>query len=405
MNTLPSDTNESVVDIFVLSGSSSVASPLKDSLEEGGYRVTLFTDGTQLLELLQTGIPNLLICDATTEGSSAFDMCRTIKADDSLWMIPVLILSRTNGLADLLSVLDCNADNFIAYPCDPPFLISLIEGMLITPVERQTPDMVKTQFKIQHDDKVYVVTADRRKLLELLLSSFETAVNISSDHSQTRGEAQQLSRERTDLLEKLAEHVHTMDTLRESLHLKEQEEKNLSAELGSLKQEITEKSRQIATLEKDRVDDRALIAAAEEHIRTMLQQKEEMLASHHTETSSMEQQASDLSAELDARKGDINRLEHNLEAQTSKRTDLEKTLEEVLPQKEKAENTLRALRIDAEQLSTDLAEKTRLLEAVSRELEEIRNTGVQAGAGSWNGDHRSPGNGHPSDRHARPAEK
>ena len=110
----------------------------------------------------------------------------TISGTSRCWSSPVRPI-----LEDLLRVLDCNADNFIAHPFDPPYLLSLIEGMLTVPVERQTPDQIKTQFKIKHDDQVFVVTADRRKLLEFLLSSFEIAVNKSSDLSRALEDNQQ----------------------------------------------------------------------------------------------------------------------------------------------------------------------------------------------------------------------
>jgi DNA-binding response OmpR family regulator len=377
MNTLPSDTNENTTDIFVLSGSSSVASPLKDSLEEGGYRVTLFTDGTQLLESLQAGIPNLLICDATSDETAAYDTCRQIKADDNLWMIPVLILSRTNGLSDLLSVLDCNADNFIAYPCDPPFLISLVEGMLVTPVERQTAEMVKTQFRIQHDGKVYVVTADRRKLLELLLSSFETAVSISSYHSQSREEVQQLTGEGIDLREKLLIQTRTADGLRQSLQKKEESERSLSQQLETREQELAAKASELSKLQKDLDDDRTLIAAAEEHIRTMLQQKDEMLATHRTETTAMVEQVSALSTELDTIKAVADRLKRELEEQTKRREEYERALREIVPQKDAADNALRVITLEAEQLKSALAEEQNRAASGVRELGETRRAGAK----------------------------
>jgi two-component system, sensor histidine kinase and response regulator len=89
-------------------------------------------------------------------------------------------------------VLDSNADNFISLPYDRPYLLSLIGGMLDTPVERPTPEQIKTQFKIQHNDHIFVITADRRKLLEFLLSSFEIAVSRHEELSQTKDQIRSL---------------------------------------------------------------------------------------------------------------------------------------------------------------------------------------------------------------------
>ena len=98
MNASLSDGNEPVIDIFILSANSPLSSLLEQQLREDGYYVTLFPDGTHLLETLRNGKPNLLMCDTTAEEADAFEICRQIKADEYLWNIPVLILT---GAADL----------------------------------------------------------------------------------------------------------------------------------------------------------------------------------------------------------------------------------------------------------------------------------------------------------------
>ncbi len=193
MNTVQSDMSDKVTDIFVLTVSETAVPLFTRHLTKRGHRVTLFTDGTSLLETLRTGKPDLLIADATTLDREAFELCRHIKSDDDLWIIPVLILTNASMLSDILQVLDCNADNFIPHPFDLPAGLSVIESMLATPVERQTTDQMKTQFKINLDDHIYSVAANRRKLLELLLSSFETAVNKTSELSHVKTELQTLS--------------------------------------------------------------------------------------------------------------------------------------------------------------------------------------------------------------------
>jgi DNA-binding response OmpR family regulator len=180
MNEPPLDKTESVIDIFVLSISESLAPQLTEHLEDKGYRVTVFSDSKHLLEILGEGKPNLLICDTTTI-EDGFEVCRRIKADADLWVIPVLIFTGASTLADFLNVLDCNADNFLAYPSDLPYRLSLIESTLTTPVERQTPDLIKTQFKINHDDRIYVVAASRRKIL----SSSSPLLRLPSTSHQT----------------------------------------------------------------------------------------------------------------------------------------------------------------------------------------------------------------------------
>jgi len=217
MNAPPPDENENVIDIFVLSTSSTVPSLIRDQLEPQGYRVTFFSEGTDLITTLQSGKPNLLICDTSSADTEGYEVCRQIKSDDYLWNIPVLILTGASDLGDLLNVLDSNADNFIAQPYDPPYLISLIEGMLTTPVQRQTAEQIKTQFKISHEDQIFVVTADRRKLLEFLLSSFEIAVNKSSELIKAQDDLQSLGLSVRKLEQVRQENTRALSSANETL--------------------------------------------------------------------------------------------------------------------------------------------------------------------------------------------
>ena len=366
MNPLPSDANGDIVDIFVLSGSTG-APELKETLEQGGYQLTPFHSAEHLLETLHTGIPNLLIIDVTTDELDGYGICRQIKADDNLWMIPILLLSRTTGLTDLLSVLDCNADNFVAYPCDPQFLLAFIDGMLGTPVERQTPEMVKTQFRIQHDDKVYLVTADRRKLLELLLSSFEIAVSINSELLQTREEVHELTGDTAGHKDTIIDLNRTLGRVSESLQQKELAEKRLARDLAAKDAEIALRAGEITRLQKDIDDDRSLIASAEEHIRAMMQEKDEIESAHLAATTSLQQQIADLTSGFDMKKAEGETLRRDLEQNVTRLRETEARLQDLVPKNEETERFLQAITIETGRIKESLeASKTHVLSLEDR---------------------------------------
>src|SRR5271157_2974586 len=98
MNSPLLDGNESTIDIFVLSNSTTESPVQAGHLEQLGYRITHFTDGRQLFESLRSGKPNLLICDTLALQEDAYDLCRLIKADSDLWVVPVLIVTEASNL-------------------------------------------------------------------------------------------------------------------------------------------------------------------------------------------------------------------------------------------------------------------------------------------------------------------
>ncbi len=366
MNTPRSDGTYSTIDIFVLSESETVVPLLTEHLEKKGYQVTRFTDGKNLLEALVTGKPNLLICDTTTLDKEAFEVCRRIKADDDLWDIPVLILTNVSKLSDLFDVLDCNADNFLPSPLDLPFGLSVIESMLGTTVERQIPDLIKTQFKIRHDDHIYIVAANRRKLLELLLSSFEIAVNTSSGLSHVKTDLQTLSESAKYLEDRVTDQTRLIETIQASLHQKEQK-------ILTLTSEVEEKQKLLAQQTR-----KALIVTDDGNSHTLFQDKIGRDTSPFSEINLLRQQISELLHEVDTTKTSLDTVREELEEEKMHSTSLECTLELLDQQKELAEKSLRSITDEYKQLiSAFEAERDRTVSA-EREIETVMQAKTQS---------------------------
>jgi len=364
MNSPSSDGSETIVDIFVLCKSDTENPLSTEHLEQKGYRVTLFSDSPHLLETLRFGKPNLLICDSLSLGQEAYEVCRQIKADSELWMVPVLILTSASRLGDLLCVLDCNADNFIAYPSDPHYLLSLIEGMLVTPVERQTPDQIKTQFKIQHDDHMFVVTADRRKLLEFLLSSFEIAVNKADELGRERSTNASLEESVRKIQETATEQNRIISIINATLQQKEQAITSLNAEIKNKAQQIAELDREKEFLLKERDENKETIAAAEERIRALEGEKDEASRTHALESGELSRKISDLSEELAGTSTGLRETKQALGEETARRETAESELAALRPEKEQADKSLRAMTLECGQLRNALtSEKNRALAA------------------------------------------
>jgi len=313
---------EDVIDIFVLCGNSTDALQLERQLAPMGYRVTLFSGTESLFENLRAGLPNLLICDTTGPGQDGYEVCRQIKADDELWRIPVLLVTGTGSLGDLLSVLDSNADNFIARPCDPQYLYAVIDALLAAPVEKPDPEKIKTQFKIRHEEREYVITADRRKLLEFVLSSFEIAISRAAE--QARGQ-QELDALAAELEQKVAERTA-----------------GLSSEVSRLEMMVKEHSRALSLTES-----------------ALQEQKKEVM--------DVRGQLEDREWAINADNVEIARLTQDLESTRSRLTEAEGAMRTLTTEKDELEHALRG---DAEALNRDLEQTRAELESVRHQLHD-----------------------------------
>jgi DNA-binding response OmpR family regulator len=356
MNEPPLNKTESVIDIFVLSTSELSGPQLTEHLEDKGYQVTIFPDSKHLLETLREGKPNLLICDTTTI-EDGFEVCRLVKADSDLWVIPVLVFTNASTLADFLNVLDCNADNFLAFPSDLPYRLSLIDSMITTPVERQTPELIKTQFKINHEDQIYVVAASRRKILELLLSSFEIAVNKSSDLSELKREVQKLTESTETLAESVTEHTCVIDLLNASVKQKEQKIATLTSEGAEKTRTLLQNTEEIQRLAAELDAEKARVAAGNEKINSMIREKEEIESFHSSETDALRQQVADLLTRLENTQAELKSVQRGFEEEKTHSLSLEGSLQEVVAQKEEAEKALCTLEPEHERLKSAFEEE------------------------------------------------
>jgi Response regulator receiver domain. len=388
MNSDPSGTDadipsgpdgEHVIDIFIFTTDARNSRQITGQLANEGYRITSFSDDAELLDRLRMGKPNLLICDATGPEKEGYAVCHEIKEDADLWNIPVLLITGVSSLGDLLIVLDSNADNFIAQPWDAQYLVSLIELMLASPVEKPDPDKVRTQFKIRHENQDYVITADRRKLLEFLLSSFEIAMNRATELDLVRGDRDTLqstlesrvaekTRELTSEVARLQTastgQSRELDASKNALAAAGRDADALRTRIGETEKSLAVKTDELARTNEELEASRARLAETEDTVRTLGAEKEELV---HALKSELDTANADL-AQTRAALAEANK---DLEIHSSNHADLQQELESLGREYEETKKSLAASVMENGQLKSDLAgEKTRA-ETAEQEVKSI----------------------------------
>jgi DNA-binding response OmpR family regulator len=358
MNTDQRETDEEQIDIFVLSQNPQDATQLAQNLSPHGYRVTLFTDIPQLFDSIRAGKPNLLICDAASTEPDGYALCREIKKDYDLWQIPILLIARSSDLSDLLNVLDSNADNFIAQPYEERDLLPLIETMVAERVEKPDPEKVKTRFKIRHEDHDYVILADRRKLLNFLISSYELAVSRTRELEQVQSDLQDLREDfetrvkkltqalssEVERLEALAkEHSRTLSQREKDIHNLEAREKGLHEELAEKEATISRQAAFLTKTAEELDQNKILYKEAEERNRTLGSEKEDLKRSLEEEIDSLRIARDELKVELESTKRAHSDALDQISSHEVRHADL-------TSEKEQTDATIRSLTLELDDL-------------------------------------------------------
>ncbi|MEL7036239.1 MAG: response regulator transcription factor [Cyanobacteria bacterium J06592_8] len=103
---------------------------VRDYLEFRGYEVSTAENGVKALELLESKLPDLIICDIMMPEMDGYTLVKHIREDPRTDWIPVLFLSAKGQSQDKVKGLNTGADVYIVKPFEPEELVAQVESSL-----------------------------------------------------------------------------------------------------------------------------------------------------------------------------------------------------------------------------------------------------------------------------------
>ncbi len=150
------------------------AKMLEHRLMQAGYDVAVAGDGAQALELARRRKPDIIISDIEMPQLTGYEFCRAVKQDPALRDVPVILLSTLSEAEDIIRGLDAGADNYVTKPYDSNYLLSRVKSLRNTPIAAESPD--STELTVNLAGQTYRVKSGKQQVLNLLISTFENAV-------------------------------------------------------------------------------------------------------------------------------------------------------------------------------------------------------------------------------------
>lgn len=173
------------VDILIVEDSLTQAMKLEHVLKRHDHRVTVTRDGEQALGSLHEKVPRIVITDINMPKMNGYELCQHIKDDRRFADLPVILLTSLSDPKDILRGLECGADSFIVKPYDEEFLLSRIQHVLANQELRRQSDG-KPVTEIYFAGHKYQLTSERIHSIDLLLSTYETAVQKNLELSKAK---------------------------------------------------------------------------------------------------------------------------------------------------------------------------------------------------------------------------
>ena len=185
--------NNNYEEILIVEDSPTQAKMLKFLLEKNDYRVWVAYNGREALDMItKKGTPSLVISDIVMPEMDGYELCRHIKDEQNLKNIPVILLTALSESNDVLKGLECGADNFITKPYDEKYILLRVQYML---ANRLIHDREKMEMGIKmfFGGQEYYITAARQQILDLLISTYETALQKNIELQKVQYELKTLN--------------------------------------------------------------------------------------------------------------------------------------------------------------------------------------------------------------------
>jgi signal transduction histidine kinase/DNA-binding response OmpR family regulator len=235
------ESDGTALEVLIAEDSRTQAQRLAHILRQQGYLVTVTVNGRQALEAAKLRKPALIISDVIMPEMDGYELCRSIKFDPLLADIPVILVTTMSDPQDVIRGLACKADNFILKPYDERYLLGRLHFVLVNREMRQT-EQPGMGLEIFFNGQRHFITADRLQILNLLLSTYDAAIQrnkeLTSTQSQLREANAQLQGLTLDLEKRVAQRTEELarsnQSLQEEVAVRRQAEQKLQAQLGRL---------------------------------------------------------------------------------------------------------------------------------------------------------------------------
>ena len=201
-------------EILIVEDSPTQAERLRRLIQSKSYRVRVAANGRLALAMMAEHRPQLVLSDIIMPEMNGYELCQSIKQDQNLASIPVILVTALNDAKDIIRGIECGADNFIRKPYSEEYLLSRIGHMLVNQKLRAAPET--DGIALYLGEQKHFIHAGRQQILDLLISTYEQAVQVNS-------ELQARERQVIELNMRLAHHAAELQTINAEIARKNEE--------------------------------------------------------------------------------------------------------------------------------------------------------------------------------------
>ena len=153
--------------IYYVEDDASIRSLIVYTLKMTGFAVEGFDASASFWEAMQREKPELILLDIMLPGESGDSILKKLRANPATARIPVIMLTAKDGEDDIVSGLDCGADDYIAKPFGMMELIARVKAVLRRSIDDEASQTIDVGGIHMDTDRHIVCTGENEIALTL----------------------------------------------------------------------------------------------------------------------------------------------------------------------------------------------------------------------------------------------
>jgi DNA-binding response OmpR family regulator len=162
--------------IFVIEDDPDIARLVRHYLETAGFRVRSYSSTAQVLADALRERPALLLLDIMVPGGDGLDLCRRLRQNPTLSIVPIIFLTARAAENDRVHGLEMGADDYITKPFATRELVARVKAVLRRFERPRAPSLLKFEnveidasaMQLRVNGELVTTTATEFRLLDYL---------------------------------------------------------------------------------------------------------------------------------------------------------------------------------------------------------------------------------------------
>jgi two-component system, cell cycle sensor histidine kinase and response regulator CckA len=169
---------------------------LEGLLQSIGCRVRIACNGREALAMLQEEPTDLLISDVMMPEIDGYELCRRIRASQTLKGLRVILLTSLSDPRDVIRGLEAGADNFLEKPYETSGLLQMVRD-IIERKDAPEGDRAEVYFK----GAAYVVHSTRNQIMNFFMTLYQDLVQKNEELARMQKELRYFNENLTHLVD------------------------------------------------------------------------------------------------------------------------------------------------------------------------------------------------------------